>query len=81
MDKEKELITECLKNQTKLIKEQTKVLTNLAIKNQLLKNEIEILKTRVKNSEKIIFYLNGFCIRKQNYIIFYPIINMKLFFF
>jgi hypothetical protein len=58
MDKEKELITECLKNQTKLIKEQTKVLTNLAIKNQLLKNEIEILKTRVKNSEKIIFYLN-----------------------
>lgn len=58
MDKEKELITECLKNQTKLIKEQTKVLTNLAIKNQLLKNEIEILKTRIKNSEKIIFYLN-----------------------
>lgn len=58
MDKEKELITECLKNQTKLIKEQTKVLTNLAIKNQLLKNEIEILKTRVKNSEKILFYLN-----------------------
>lgn len=58
MDKEKELITECLKNQTKLIKEQTKVLNNLAIKNQLLKNEIEILKTRVKNSEKIIFYLN-----------------------
>lgn len=58
MDKEKELITECLKNQTKLIKEQAKVLTNLAIKNQLLKNEIEILKTRVKNSEKIIFYLN-----------------------
>ena len=58
MDKEKELITECLKNQTKLIKEQTKVLTNLAIKNQLLKNEIKILKTRVKNSEKIIFYLN-----------------------
>ena len=58
MDKEKELITECLKNQTKLIKEQTKVLTNLAIKNQLLKNEIEILKTRVKNSEKIILYLN-----------------------
>ena len=58
MDKEKELITECLKNQTKLIKEQTKVLTNLAIKNQLLKNEIEILKTRVKNSEKNIFYLN-----------------------
>ena len=58
MDKEKELITECLKNQTKLIKEQTKVLTNLAIKNQLFKNEIEILKTRVKNSEKIIFYLN-----------------------
>ena len=52
MDKEKELITECLKN------EQTKVLTNLAIKNQLLKNEIEILKTRIKNSEKIIFYLN-----------------------
>ena len=58
MDKEKELITDCLKKQTKLIKEQTKVLTNLAIKNQLLKNEIEILKTRVKNSEKIIFYLN-----------------------
>ena len=58
MDKEKELITECLKNQTKLIKEQTKVLTNLAIKNQLIKNEIENLKTRVKNSEKIIFYLN-----------------------
>ena len=47
MDKEKELITECLKNQTKLIKEQTKVLTNLAIKNQLLKNEI------------IIYYRNG----------------------
>lgn len=58
MDKEKELITECLKNQTKLIKEQKKVLTNLAIENQLLKNEIEILKTRVKNSEKNIFYLN-----------------------
>ena len=58
MDKEKELITECLKNQTKLIKEQAKVLTNLSIENQLLKNEIEILKTRVKNSEKIIFYLN-----------------------
>lgn len=58
MDKEKELITECLKNQTKLIKEQKKVLTNLAIENQLLKNEIEILKTRVKNSEKSIFYLN-----------------------
>jgi hypothetical protein len=58
MDKEKELITECLKNQTKLIKEQAKVLTNLSIENQLLKNEIEILKTRVKNSEKSIFYLN-----------------------
>ena len=58
MDKEKELITECLKNQTKLIKAQAKVLTNLTIENQLLKNEIEILKTRVKNSEKSIFYLN-----------------------
>ena len=58
MDKEKELITECLKNQTKLIKEQTKVLTNLYIKNQLLKNETESLKTRLKNSENIIFYLN-----------------------
>ena len=30
MDKEKELITECLKNQTELIIEQTKVLTNFS---------------------------------------------------
>ena len=58
MNKEKELITEFLKNQTELIIEQTTVVTNLIIENQLLKNEIEFLKTRVKNSEKNIFYLN-----------------------
>jgi hypothetical protein len=58
MNKEKELITEFLKNQTELIIEQTTVVTNLTIENQLLKNEIEFLKTRVKNSEKNIFYLN-----------------------
>ena len=58
MNKEKELITEFLKNQTELIIEQTTVITNLTIENQLLKNEIEFLKTRVKNSEKNIFYLN-----------------------
>ncbi|WP_314295543.1 hypothetical protein [Fusobacterium periodonticum] len=61
MDKEKKLIFESLKELTKIVSEQTKVILSLATENKLLEKRIETLENKtefMKNSEeKVMEYI------------------------